>query len=498
MMVTDHSQFPAEVYSQTVLAPDFDTYRFFFSEGLHAVNLAQTVMLSRQGLLSDAEASKIAEALFYIAENVDLDAMTFDGSFEDLFFVIERELSERIGIEVSGKLHTGRSRNDMEHTMFRMLLREKLIENLEFHTQLSRALIDKADNSLDEIVLLYTHGQPAQPSTLAHYLGAVIEVILRDMKRILSALKDVDLCPMGAAAITTSGFDLERGLMAELLGFRDCAENSYGAIASCDYITASYAVLRLSCIHLGRFVQDLATWTSFEVSQLYVPNGFVQVSSIMPQKRNPVPVEHMRLMFSLAAGGADQIIETMHNTPFADMNDSERETQSTGHQVFNRMNRALRLLSGFVEAFSVNRASVKKRIDASLATITELADSMVRYEKISFRQAHAVSHMIAKASIKKKIPLQEFSYGSYCRYFESEIGSAPRMKPQVFKKAADPKHFVDVRNLRGGPSRNAMLKSLKKYKQESEEMLAAIFEYKERISTTAKIREDAAKKLFTH
>ena len=133
---------------------------------------------------------------------------------------------------------------------------------------------------------------------------------------------------------------------------------------------------------MGRFVQDLATWTSFEVSQLYVPNGFVQVSSIMPQKRNPVPVEHMRLMFSLAAGGADQIIETMHNTPFADMNDSERETQSTGHQVFNRMNRALRLLRCFVEAFSVNRASVKKRIDASLASITELADSMVRHEKI--------------------------------------------------------------------------------------------------------------------
>ena len=107
-MANDHSQFPAKVYSQTVLAPDFDTYRLFFSEGLHAVNLAQTVMLSRQGLLSDAEASKIAEALFYIAENVDLDAMTFDGSFEDLFFVIERELSERIGIEISGKLHTGR------------------------------------------------------------------------------------------------------------------------------------------------------------------------------------------------------------------------------------------------------------------------------------------------------------------------------------------------------------------------------------------------------
>jgi argininosuccinate lyase len=383
-------------------------------------------------------------------------------------------------------------------TMFRMVLREKLVENLEFHIQLSTMLIDKATKSLDEIVLLYTNGQPAQPSTLAHYLGAIIEVVIRDMRRINSALHDVDLCPMGAGAITTSGFDLDRGLMAELLGFRDCVENSYGAIAACDYITASYSALKLSCIHLGRFVQDLATWTGFEISQLYVPDGFVQVSSIMPQKRNPVPTEHMRLMFSLAAGGANQIIDTMHNTPFADMNDSERETQSTGHQVFDRMNRALKLLSGFVDAVQVNKASVKKRIDDSLATITELADSMVRHEKINFRQAHAIAHLIAKASIKGKIPLKKFSYDSYCKYFESEIGSAPRMKPLDFKRVSDPGHFVDVRKLRGGPSRNAMLESLKKYKRQSEEIYTTSFKYNERISMADRLREDTARNLFIH
>jgi len=303
---------------------------------------------------------------------------------------------------------------------------------------------------------------------------------------------------MGAGAITTSGFDLDRGLMAELLGFRDCVENSYGAIAACDYITASYSALKLSCIDLGRFVQDLATWTGFEISQLYVPDGFVQVSSIMPQKRNPVPTEHMRLMFSLAAGGANQIIDTMHNTPFADMNDSERETQSTGHQVFDRMNRALKLLSGFVDAVQVNKASVKKRIDDSLATITELADSMVRHEKINFRQAHAIAHLIAKTSIKGKIPLKKFSYDSYCKYFESEIGSAPRMKPLDFKRISDPGHFVDVRKLRGGPSRSAMLESLKKYKRQSEEIYTTSFKYNERISMADRLREDTARNLFIH
>ncbi|SVD24283.1 uncharacterized protein METZ01_LOCUS377137, partial [marine metagenome] len=129
-MTENYNEFPAEIYSRTVLEPDFDIYRNVFANELHAINLAQTVMLQRQGLITESEASMTAEALFHIMENVDFASMTYDGSFEDLFFVIERELAKRIGISVSGKLHTGRSRNDMEHTMFRMVLKQKLIENL--------------------------------------------------------------------------------------------------------------------------------------------------------------------------------------------------------------------------------------------------------------------------------------------------------------------------------------------------------------------------------
>ena len=124
-MKEKYNEFPAEVYSKTVLAPDFDTYRNVFANELHEINLAQTVMLHKLGLLSHAEASSIAEGLFHIIENHDFDSMKYDGSFEDLFFVIERELAKRIGINVSGKLHTGRSRNDMEHTMFRIVLKKK-------------------------------------------------------------------------------------------------------------------------------------------------------------------------------------------------------------------------------------------------------------------------------------------------------------------------------------------------------------------------------------
>jgi len=493
-----YNEFPAEVYSKTVLAPDFDTYRNVFANELHEINLAQTVMLHKQGLLSHAEASSIAEGLFYIIENHDFDSMKYDGSFEDLFFVIERELAKRIGINVSGKLHTGRSRNDMEHTMFRIVLKKKLIENLELHEHLIQTLIEKSHNNLEEIILLYTHGQPAQPSTMAHYLGAVIEIVLRDMQRITMALKTVDFCPMGAAAITTSGFNLDRQMMAELLGFQDCVENSYGAIAACDYITESYSALKLSCINLGRFVQDLVYWTGFEVSQLYIPDGLVQISSIMPQKRNPVPVEHLRLMLSLASGGAEQIINTMHNTPFADMNDSERETQSTGHQVFERMKRALSLLSGFIEAIEVNRKSVNKRINTSLATITELADSIVRNEEISFRQAHQITHKIAKTSIENNKPLNDFRFEEYCDYFKSEIGKTPKMTSKLFNQISDPKNFISVRTMRGGPSKESMRKSLDKYIGVLEALKKEIIDLKTRSEIASKNCQQSAKKLIDY
>ena len=115
----------------------------------------------------------------------------------------------------------------------------------------------------------------------------------------------------------------------------------------------------------------------------------------MPQKRNPVPLEHLRLKFSLAGGGADQIINTMHNTPFADMNDSERETQAAGFAVFEKLNKALPLLAGFVDSITIDRVSISKRINESMATITELADHLSRTEEISFRLAHSVAHKLA-------------------------------------------------------------------------------------------------------
>jgi len=462
-MSKDYDTFPASVYAQSVLAPDLEVYKRHFSGPLHAINLAHGVMLAERGLLQPADAGSILGALLRIDQDRPWAEQAFDGSFEDLFFLIEQELGRQVGEEKAGRLHTGRSRNDMEHTMFRMQLRARLIGLLDRYGRMADQFLKRAETGIDETVLLYTHGQPAQVSVLAHYLGAAIEFILRDMERIHAALAEVNHCPMGAAAITTSGFDLDRHRVAELLGFPGIVENSYGAIANVDYITATYASIRLGCIHLGRLVQDLVTWTGFEVSQIDVADGFVQISSIMPQKRNPVPLEHLRLKFSLAGGGAEQIVQTMHNTPFADMNDSERETQATGFEVFERLDSALPLLGGFVEAMKTNRASIDRRIQKSMATITELADTVVRAEGIGFRAAHHIASKLARSALSSDMRFDQLPWDLFVRTFEEVIGRQPVMKQDLLQLATSPQNFVAVREMPGGPGPKAMRRSLEGY-----------------------------------
>jgi argininosuccinate lyase len=311
-------------------------------------------MLAAQGLLTRAEAAAILRTLDDIERGTDVAALPYTGEHEDFFFLVQTELERRLGVETAGKLHTGRSRNDIDHTVFKMALKERLAALLADLLETIAALLEVAEANRATLVVAYTHGQPAQPTTYGHYLGAVVELMLRDVERLRQASRYPDLSSMGAGAITTSGFPLDRAAMAELLGFAGVQENAYGCIAAADYLTSVYGAVQLLFVHLGRFAQDLNAWTGFEVGHLHVPDAYVQVSSIMPQKRNPVAVEHLRLLCSLAAGRAASTLAVLHNTPFTDVNDAEGEVQVAGYAAFEAGSRALRLLAGFVRAARVD------------------------------------------------------------------------------------------------------------------------------------------------
>lgn len=460
--MTDQSVFPHPTYRDTVLAPLFEGVKSNFAGHMAAINKAHLVMLVETGILTRQQGTSIAQALAAIDLETDISSLTYTGEHEDYFFFVEAELKRRLGPDLGGMLHTARSRNDMDHTVFKLALLDR---GNTLYTQvrdLIAAMMETAKRERDTLIVAYTHGQPAQPSTFGHYLSAAIEVLIRDAERLDGALDTVELSPMGAAAITTSGFPIDRDRMAKLLGFREPLTNSYGCIASVDYVTGLYSAIKLIFLHLGRLVQDMAFWSAFEVGQLYVPNSLVQISSIMPQKRNPVPIEHMRHLASVTVGRCDMVVNTMHNTPFTDMNDSEGEVQQAGHAAFESGARMLNLLTAFLPACSIDADRVRANSDAACITITELADTLVRDESLSFRQAHDIAAHTAQSVIAAQQPLSE-GFAAFSDAFSKSTGRPAQMDEAVFRTSVAPETFVTRRDRQGGPAPAALDRAFATY-----------------------------------
>ncbi|MGV8832875.1 MAG: argininosuccinate lyase [Devosia sp.] len=469
---TDTSVFPDAVYKDTVLRPLFDGAKTHHVAAFGAIDKAHLVMLVETGILDAVQGRDIAKALRAIGAEVDPTKLIYTGEVEDYFFLIEKELKARLGPDLAGRLHTARSRNDIDHTLFKLGLKARLELLLAKALALYDTLIETAEREKATLIVAYTHGQPAQPSTFGHYLGAMIEVLGRDIDRLHDAYAVVDQSPMGAAAITTSGFPIDRARVAYLLGFAAPLQNSYSCIAAVDYITATYGAIELLFLHLGRPIQDLQVWSSFEVGQLYVPNALVQISSIMPQKRNPVPIEHLRLLSSQTIGRARAMLDVMHNTPFTDMNDSEGETQAMGYQAFDSAYRVLDLLASVMAQVRIDPARVAANIRRSCITITELADSLVRQEGLSFRQGHEIAAAVARAvvAIDGDLPLD--GYAPFVAAFEHAVGRSSAIDAAGFAELVSPEHFVAVRTRFGGPGPEPMQAALASYRARSADFAA--------------------------
>lgn len=460
----DRSVFPDATYKETVLKPLFDGAKAHHVDGFRRIDRAHLVMLAETGILDRPQASAIARALAAIDAELDVPSLTYTGEVEDFFFLIEKELKRRLGPDLAGRLHTARSRNDIDHTLFKLGLKQRIDDLLAKAFRLAGILIDAAAREEGTLIVAYTHGQPAQPTTFGHYLGAVIEVLLRDIERLAAARNIVDRSPMGAAAITTSGFPIDRHRMAELLGFERPLQNSYSCIAAVDYVAATYGALELMFLHLGRPIQDLQFWTSFEVGQVYVPNAFVQISSIMPQKRNPVPIEHLRHLASQTFGRARAMLDVMHNTPFTDMNDSEGETQAMGYEAFASAGRVLDLLAALMSEIRIDEARVRENIRRSCITVTELADSLVRREGLSFRQAHEIASAVARAVVATHGDIALNGYAAFREAFSEATGRTTSLDESAFAEIVSPEHFVAVRSRYGGPAPVALRAALQDYR----------------------------------
>ncbi|HVT49737.1 MAG TPA: argininosuccinate lyase [Vicinamibacterales bacterium] len=434
-------------YIRTVLRENFEDAKTRLFEPLMAIHAAHLVMLTERGIVSRRDAGALARAI----GAVDPDAVrraTYDGSCEDLFFFVDRVIAGACDADVAGRLHTARSRNDIDMTMYRMRLRDEILALVDGTIALRRALLDLAAAHRETIFPAHTHTQPAQPTTVAHYLLAVVEPLERDATRLLAAYETTNRCPLGACAITGTGFDIDRARTSALLGFAAPTGNTYASIAAVDYLLEAAAAAGVSLVGLGRFVQDMLLWSTVEVGYLRLDDGFVQTSSIMPQKRNPVALEHARGLASKGVAGMQAIASTLHNTPFGDIVDTEDDLQPLVAAAFRDAARALTLTAAAMAHAGLDVERMRSRATLGGVTATELADTLVRESGLPFRVAHAIAARVAAASDVTPADALAALVAREAR----ERGYDVHWSGRDVTRALGADEFVAVRRTPGGPA----------------------------------------------
>jgi argininosuccinate lyase len=443
-------------YVACVLNTNFEDAKTLFLTPLMRIHYAHLVMLTERRIIPVEPARAIRDALDGISMAKVRDT-AYDGSCEDLFFFLERLIVGACGEEAAGRLHTARSRNDIDMTMYRMQQRAMILSLYEAALRLREVLIDQADSHREDVFAAHTHTQPAQPTTIAHYLHAVIEQLERDGTRLRAAYASTNRNPLGACAITGTGFPIDRSRTSELLGFDGPTGNTYGSIATVDYLLESVSASAVLLAGLGRVVQDLLQWCTSEFGYLRLTDEFVQTSSIMPQKRNPVALEHARAIGSKALGQASGVLLAVHNTPFGDVVDTEDDLQPLVCAMFSDAERAVRLVAAALTTAEFNRGRMAARAEEGWITLTELADTLAREEGVPFRTSHTIAARLIAETARRPSETRAQVLREVSR---SVLGRPIEFDDAKVDRVLSARHFVEVRKTAGGPALSEISRAL--------------------------------------
>ncbi len=332
------------------------------------------------------------EAVAALRELRTLPLPSFTGEAEDIFFSIQAQLAEHWGEEVAGAVRRGLSRNDLDLTVFRAYLRDRTLALMGDLLRLRRAILGLVARVEGVPVVLHTHHRPAQPSTLDHYLLGVESLLSRDTERLFRALSNVNRSPLGASALAGCPYPVDRRRLAALLGFEAPVENTLDAVASGDYALELASALQALGASLSRLLTDLLFWAGRGAFQ--VGEGLSQGSSFMPQKRNPVVLEHARIYAGRLMGGQETLVLLNHNTPFTDLND-----HSTG---------VLEPLDGLLEvgeaALELTRAALEEGAFVPEALMEELSPEVLASEAVDLLVRKGVPLLEAYRRVRGALP----------------------------------------------------------------------------------------------
>jgi len=427
-------------------------------KSIHMFDIAHTVMLAEQGIISHKYASAILTELKTMEEKDLIDVRYEAGGG---IHSGEQYLNKRLGKDIAGMLHTGRSSGDLNEVSCRITLRERLLKVQDELLKLLASLIKISEEHIDTMMPGYSHLRHAQPTTLAHYLLSWVCVFERDFERSVEIFKRVNQSPAGAAIMGGSDFPINRRTTAELLGFDMICVNTRDAIWNRDYLIEVCSLLAIIGNNISRLADDLQLWSTAEYNMLEIADGYCGTSSIMPQKKNPYSLEYLRAESAHHLANLVHILTVMKAPSDAiALIDLQRITSNIWRGLEDGT-LSLKMLKGILEDLKVNKDLMRERAGAHWSQASDLASAMVREKGISWRIAHQITGIMVRRALNVGLKPSEVTSDLIDEASMEYNGIKLYMPEEIVLKALDPWQSIKARQVIGGPAPEVVVEEIK-------------------------------------
>ncbi|EDO19588.1 hypothetical protein Kpol_1018p125 [Vanderwaltozyma polyspora DSM 70294] len=407
--------------------------------------------LEKLGLLTEVELSKIHDGLDAIKKEWDSDSFVRHPNDEDIHTANERRLGELIGTDISGKVHTGRSRNDQCVTDLRIycrdIIQDKLLPSLK---SLIQVLVKRGEGEIGILMPGYTHLQRAQPIRWSHWLSSYATYFTEDYKRLKQLLDRLNVSPLGAGALAGHPYGIDREFLANGLGFNGVIGNSLVAVSDRDFVVELLFWGTLFMNHISRFAEDLIIYSTAEFGFITLSDAYSTGSSLMPQKKNSDSLELLRGKSGRVFGNLSGLLMSLKGIP-STYNKDMQEDKEPLFDCLTTVEHSILIATGVVSTLNVHKEKMEKALTMDMLA-TDLADYLVR-KGVPFRTTHHISGECV--ALAEKLNLSGIDKLTLAQFQEID----PRFEQDLFE-TFNFEQSVERRDAIGGTAKKAVLAQL--------------------------------------
>ena len=425
-------------------------------KGIHLFDKAHVVMLVEQGIIQSDDGARILRALSDIDDTYEEARQEIGGGGHSG----EAYLIDKLGREIGGQLHVGRSSADLIAVAVRIEQRDWILKIMSGITALNQTLLELARQHCETILPAYTHFHQAQQITFAHYLVSWVFEYERDFARLFETFGRTNASPAGAAIVSGSPFPINRERVAELLGFDSTIQNTRDAIFGYDHHLELFSALAILTNGLARFCSDLYIWSSLEFDMVELKDRFCGTSSINPHKKNPQALEQILSLASLATGKMSTAF-AVDRMPSESWEIQWRVWSQELWPLMTQTAQALTLLKNVVESLELKKKRMLELTQTGWSTAADLAAALVKEKSLPWRSAHNIVGKLVQTCVERGISSRTVTTDQVDDASQQVIGERVGLKQTSIDMALDPVECVKTRQLTGGPAPEQVARQIK-------------------------------------